>query len=49
MVAQFKLRDSVQKAKAKITKDKIKSLPKASEEPSSDIDIDLDGEDFGKY
>jgi methyl-accepting chemotaxis protein len=47
MVAQFKLRDSVQKAKAKITKDKIKSLPKASKD--TDINIDLDGEDFGKY
>jgi methyl-accepting chemotaxis protein len=47
MVAQFKLRDSVQKAKVKITKDKIKSLPKASKD--TDINIDLDGEDFGKY
>src|SRR6056297_2617596 len=47
MVAQFKLRDSVQNAKESITKRKIKSLPKSTkkDEPT----IDLDDEDFGKY
>jgi hypothetical protein len=47
MVAQFKLRDSVYKAKASITNKKIKSLPKSTN--NSDINIDLDDEDFGKY
>jgi hypothetical protein len=47
MVAQFKLRDSVYKAKASITKNKIKSLPESTN--NSDITIDLDDEDFGKY
>jgi len=47
MVAQFKLRDSVQNAKESITKRKIKSLPKAKKE-ESETSIDLD-DDFGKY
>ena len=47
MVAQFKLRDSVYKAKASITNKKIKSLPKSTKD--TDINIDLDDEDFGKY
>ena len=47
MVAQFKLRDSVQSAKESITNRKIKSLPKSTkkDEPT----IDLDDDDFGKY
>ena len=54
MVAQFKLRDSVQNAKESITKRKIKSLPesiKEKSEPNEELEptIDLDDDDFGKY
>jgi len=52
MVAQFKLRDSVQNAKESITKRKIKSLPKSTKKnkhnEESEPSIDLD-DDFGKY
>ena len=48
MVSKFKLRDSVQSAKANTTKGKIKSLPKSNKEESEPT-IDLDDEDFGKY
>src|SRR6056297_2139447 len=47
MLAQFKLRDSVQSAKEKNTKNRIKSLPK-SKKKKSEPTIDLD-DDFGKY
>src|SRR6056297_2207428 len=47
MVAQFKLRNSVQSAKEKNTRDRIKTLAKSTkkDEPT----IDLDDDDFGKY
>src|SRR6056297_215888 len=46
MVAQFKLRDSVQSAKESISKKKIKSLPKSTKKDEPTIDLD---DDFGKY
>src|SRR6056297_2297352 len=52
MVAQFKLRNSVQSAKEKNTRDRIKSLPKSTKKDKNneklEPTIDLD-DDFGKY
>jgi len=46
MVAQFKLRDSVQSAKESISKNKIKTLAKSTKKDEPTIDLD---DDFGKY